>query len=83
MPDAQIIGHPRLAEAGTFVPKRACYSPELGMAPSIFSRRNEHGGRGKGDVLDRAPLLALLEPDLRQRVRKRLNRHRIGPGKPI
>ena len=83
MPDAQIIGRPRLAEAGTFVPKRACYSPDLGMAPSIFSRRNEQGGRGKGDVLDRAPLLALLEPDLRQRVRKRLNRHRIGPGKPI
>ncbi len=53
------------------------------MAPSIFSRRDDQGGRGKGDVLDRAPLLALLEPDLRQRVRKRLNRRRIGSGKPI
>src|SRR5260370_34218955 len=53
------------------------------MAPSIFSRRKDQGGREKGDVLDRAPLLALLEPDLRQRVRKRLNRRRIGSGKPI
>ncbi len=80
---AQIIDRPHLAEAGTFVPKRACYSPELGMAPSIFSRRKDQGGRGKGDVLDQAPLLALLEPDLRQRVRKRLNRRRVGSGKPI
>ena len=83
MPYAQIIGSPRLAKAGTFVPKRACYSPELGMSPSIFSRRNDLGGRAQGDALDRAPLLALLEPSLRQRVRKRLNRRRVGAGKPI
>src|SRR5258708_31933549 len=53
------------------------------MAPSIFSRRNDPGGRGKTDVVDRAPLLALLDPDLRQRVRKRLTRRRIAAGKPI
>src|SRR6202171_2026691 len=33
--------------------------------------------------LDRAPMLALLEPELRQRVRKRLTRQRIGAGKPL
>jgi CRP-like cAMP-binding protein len=53
------------------------------MPPSLFSRGNDQGGRVKGDVLDRAPLLALLEPDLRQRLRKRLNRRRIAAGKPI
>jgi CRP-like cAMP-binding protein len=53
------------------------------MPPSsIFPRRNEGGGN-KGDALDRTPLLALLEPDLRQRVRKRLNRRKIGSGKPL
>jgi len=49
--------------------------------PPIFKRGNEGGG--KGDALDRTPLLALLEPDLRQRVRKRLNRRKIGSGKPL
>src|SRR5437764_889239 len=53
------------------------------MARSLFSRGHDQGGRGKGDVLERAPLLALLEPELRQRVRKRLNRRRIAVGKPI
>jgi CRP-like cAMP-binding protein len=53
------------------------------MPPSIFSRRNDQGRRGKGDALDRAPLLALLAPDLRQRVRKRLSHRRFGAGKPI
>jgi CRP-like cAMP-binding protein len=53
------------------------------MAPSLFSRRPNKEGSGKSDVLDRAPLLALLEPDLRQRVRKRLSRRRIAAGKPI
>jgi CRP-like cAMP-binding protein len=33
--------------------------------------------------MDRAPMLALLEPDLRQRVRKRLTRRRIRAGKPL
>jgi CRP-like cAMP-binding protein len=83
MPYADIIGWPHQRKAGTFVPKRSCYSPELGMPPSIFSRGGDQGGRGKGDALDRAPLLALLDQGLRQRVRKRLNRRRISPGKPI
>jgi len=38
---------------------------------------------GKEDRTDHAPLLALLEPELRQRVRKRLTRKRIGAGKPL
>ena len=41
----------------------------------FFRRRDE------GNVIDRVPLIALLEPDLRQRVRKRLTRRRIGSGK--
>jgi CRP-like cAMP-binding protein len=49
--------------------------------PPIFRRHNQGGG--KGDALDRTPLLALLEPDLRQRVRKRLNRRKIGAGKSL
>jgi Flp pilus assembly CpaE family ATPase len=42
-----------------------------------FGRRNE------GDPLESAPLLALLEPDLRRRLRKRLHRRRLGSGKPL
>jgi len=38
---------------------------------------------GKEDRVDRTPMLALLEPELRQRVRKRLTRRRIGAGKPL
>jgi len=38
---------------------------------------------GKEDRVDRAPLLALLEPELRQRVRKRLTHRRIAAGKPL
>ncbi|MCA1646799.1 MAG: cyclic nucleotide-binding domain-containing protein, partial [Chloroflexi bacterium] len=53
------------------------------MAPPLFSRRRAEGGRAQGDELDRAPILALLEPDLRQRVRKRLSRRRFAAGKPI
>src|SRR5215471_17341321 len=45
-----------------------------------FARKRENG---QGSVLDRAPLLALLEPDLRQRLRKRLSRRRVGLGKPL
>src|ERR1700687_1587868 len=33
--------------------------------------------------VDRAPMMALLEPELRQLVRKRLTRRRIGAGKPL
>jgi CRP-like cAMP-binding protein len=39
--------------------------------------------RDEGHVIDSAPLIALLEPDLRQRVRKRLTHRRIGSGKQL
>src|SRR5215216_2930372 len=52
------------------------------MPPSPFFKSRDEGG-GKGDPLDRAPLLALLQPDLRKRVRKRLGRRRIAAGKPL
>ncbi len=45
-----------------------------------FSRT---GTEGAASALDRAPLLALLEPDLRKRVRKRLSRRRVAAGKPL
>ena len=45
-----------------------------------FARKREDG---QGSVLDRVPLLALLEPDLRQRVRKRLSRRHVAVGKPL
>jgi CRP-like cAMP-binding protein len=45
-----------------------------------FSRSRDDG---QGSVLDRAPLLAVLEPDLRRRVRKRLSRRRIATGKML
>jgi CRP-like cAMP-binding protein len=48
------------------------------MPPLPFSRR-----RDEGDPLDRIPLLALLEPQLRSQVRKRLSRRRIGAGKAL
>lgn len=51
------------------------------MAPSPFSRqRAERGGR-TSNGLDRVPLLAMLDPELRKRVRKRLNRRRVSAGK--
>src|SRR5262249_54858383 len=45
-----------------------------------FVRNREDG---QGNVLDRVPLLALLEPELRKRVRKRLSRRRVGVGKSL
>jgi CRP-like cAMP-binding protein len=48
------------------------------MRLSPFSRR-----RDEGAAVERAPLLALLEPDLRQRLRKRFTRRRIPAGKPL
>jgi len=50
------------------------------MPPLPFSRHREDG---PGSVLDRAPLLALLEPELRQRVRKRLSRRRVAADKAL
>jgi Flp pilus assembly CpaE family ATPase len=50
------------------------------MRPSPFSRRRDDA---VGNVVDRAPFLALLEPDVREQVRKRLNRRRIAVGKPL
>src|SRR6266542_3815426 len=47
-----------------------------------FSRRRAAAG-AQGNALDRIPLLALLEPELRQRIRKRFNRRRIGSGKVL
>jgi CRP-like cAMP-binding protein len=50
------------------------------MRLSPFSRRRDEGAVG---AVDRAPLLALLEPDLREQVRKRLSRRKIPAGKPL
>ena len=50
------------------------------MPPWPFSRRREEGA---GNAVDRAPLLALLEADLRQRVRRRMSRRKIAAGKPL
>jgi Flp pilus assembly CpaE family ATPase len=50
------------------------------MPPVPFFRR---GGGKAADALDRSPFLALLEPDLRQRLRKRLTRRKIGVGKQL
>ncbi len=56
------------------------------MAASPFRRAGPHstgsGGSAAGP-LDRVPLTALLEPELRQRVRKRLSHRRIGAHKPL
>ena len=50
------------------------------MPLSPFAR----GRRDQGnDPLDRAPFLALLEPELRQRVRKHLNRRRVSAGEAL
>ena len=48
------------------------------MSRLPFSPRREVG---RGSALDRAPLFALLDPELRGRVRKRLNRRRVAAGK--
>ncbi|HEY3058441.1 MAG TPA: cyclic nucleotide-binding domain-containing protein [Chloroflexota bacterium] len=56
------------------------------MAASSFRRagtQNTGGGGSASGPPDRVPLLALLEPDLRQRVRKRLSHRRIGAHKPL
>jgi CRP-like cAMP-binding protein len=45
-----------------------------------FSRRRDEGA---GYAVDRAPFLALLEPAVREQVRKRLNRRRIAAGRPL
>ena len=50
------------------------------MRLSPFSRRRDEGAVG---AMDRAPFLALLEPDLREQVRKRLSRRKIPAGKPL
>ena len=50
------------------------------MPFSPFRRRREEGG---ASVVDGAPFLALLEPDLRQQVRKRLTRRRVAAGKVL
>jgi len=50
------------------------------MPPWPFSRRREEGA---GNAVDRAPLLALLEADLRQRVRRRMSRRKIAAGQPL
>lgn len=47
--------------------------------PRLPLSRNDQGG----DALDRAPLLAQLEPELRKQVRKRLSRRRISAGKTL
>jgi CRP-like cAMP-binding protein len=44
-----------------------------------FKRRRD----GAGGVLERAPFLSVLEPELRQRVRKRLSRRRVEAGKSL
>ena len=50
------------------------------MRLSPFSR---HRDEGAASAADRVTFLALLEPDLRQRVRKRLSRRKVGAGKPL
>jgi len=60
------------------------------MAPLPFRRSSSTRG---GEVpppkaagshpLDRVPILALLEPNVRERVRKRLSHRRVGRGKPL
>src|ERR1043166_5107380 len=43
--------------------------------------RRQHDG--VGGVLERAPFLSVLDPELRQRVRKRLSRRRVDSGKAL
>ncbi|MBV8718636.1 MAG: cyclic nucleotide-binding domain-containing protein [Chloroflexi bacterium] len=44
-----------------------------------FHRRRD----GAGGILERAPFLSVLEPELRQRVRKRLTRRKVESGKSL
>ncbi len=61
------------------------------MAPSLFGRRGQKkqaaATRPVSVALptqpERAPFLVMLEPGLRDRVRKRLNRKRVGMGKAL
>jgi Flp pilus assembly CpaE family ATPase len=53
------------------------------MPPSPFSRQRAQGSRAQGDALERGAFLSLLEPSLRQRVRKRLNHRTVGAGKSL
>lgn len=46
--------------------------------PRLPFSRDDQGG-----ALDRAPLLAVLEPDLRKQVRKRMSRRRVASGKAL
>src|SRR4051812_16976076 len=48
--------------------------------PRLFGRSD---ARGSGDPVDQVPLLALLDPDLRKTVRKRLRRRRVPAGKVL
>ena len=65
-----------------------CYSP-VGMAPSPFRRPARGNADGaqfsarSGHPLDGVPLLALLEPDLRARVRKRLSQRKVAVGRAL
>src|SRR5215207_6315385 len=58
------------------------------MAPLPFRRStSKRDGRAgpatSGQPLDRVPFMALLEPNVRERVRKRLARRRIAANKPL
>jgi CRP-like cAMP-binding protein len=56
------------------------------MAPSPFSRRGDGSTRPATltrTPVEHVPLLALLEPDLRSRVRKKLGQRRVSAGKRL
>jgi CRP-like cAMP-binding protein len=60
------------------------------MPPSPPPQRPDRGNadgpagrRGSGHPLDRVPLLALLEPDLRGRVRRKLSQRRVSAGRAL
>jgi Flp pilus assembly CpaE family ATPase len=56
-------------------------SPAIPLFGRLFSRGQ--GATASGDALDGVPLLALLDADLRKRVRRKLTRRSIRPGKPL
>lgn len=56
-------------------------SPAFPLVGRLFGRGR--GATGKGDGLEGVPLLALLDPDLRTRVRRKLTRRTISAGKPL
>ena len=56
------------------------------MPPLSFLRRRDNGRAGadnKGLSVDRMPLLAVLEPELRERLRKRMQRRHVAADKPL